>query len=192
MINTGDFFGIPQEDSLINKGTGRNYGAELTVEKFLGNGYYFLFTASVFDSKYKGYDDVLRNTAFNGNYVFNLLGGYEFSLKKERMLTVDMKAVWAGGRRFVPIDEALSAIEQAEERDWNLAYHDKYNDYFRTDLRIGLKINGKKTCQEWAIDLQNLTGFRSLFMEGWDAAENEKYTVYQQGFYPMFLYRIQF
>ncbi len=92
----------------------------------------------------------------------------------------------------MPIDEALSQIENSEERDWNLAYHDKYNDYFRTDLRIGFKVNGKKTSQEWAIDLQNLTGFQSLFMEGWDAEENKKYTVYQQGFYPMFLYRIHF
>jgi hypothetical protein len=192
LINTGDFFGIPQEDSLINNGTGRNYGIELTIEKFLSKGYYFLFTASVFDSKYKGYDNILRNTAFNGNYVFNLLGGYEFNLQKNRMLTLDIKAVWAGGRRYVPIDEALSEIENSEERNWDLAYHDKYNDYFRTDLRIGYKVNGRKTSQEWAIDLQNVTGFQSLFMEGWDAAENKKYTVYQQGFYPMFLYRIQF
>lgn len=192
MINTGDFFGIPQEDSLVNKGTGRNFGIELTVEKFLSKGYYLLFTASIFDSKYKGYDKILRNTAFNGNYVFNLLGGYEFSLSRNRMLTVDMKTVWAGGRRYVPIDEALSQIENSEERDWNLAYENKYDDYFRTDLRIGFKVNGKKTSQEWAIDLQNLTGFQSLFMEGWDPAENKIYTVYQQGFYPMFLYRIQF
>ncbi len=192
MINTGDFFGIPQEDSLINKGTGRNYGIELTVEKFLSKGYYFLFTASVYDSKYKGYDKILRNTAFNGNYVFNLLGGYEFSLRKNRMLTVDMKTVWAGGRRYVPIDEELSGIENSEERNWSNAYHDKYDDYFRTDLRIGYKVNGRKTSQEWAIDLQNITGFQSLFMEGWDAAEGKIYNIYQQGFVPMFLYRIQF
>ena len=192
MINTGDFFGIPQEDSLVNKGTGRNYGVELTIEKFLSKGYYFLFTASVFDSKYKGYDNNLRNTAFNGNYVFNLLGGYEINLRNNRMLTIDMKTVWAGGRRYVPIDEELSQIEHSEERNWDAAYDNKYNDYFRTDLRIGLKINGKRTSQEWAVDLQNLTGFQSLFTESWDAAENKKYTVYQQGFYPMFLYRIQF
>jgi hypothetical protein len=192
MLNTGDFFGIPQEDSLVNKGTGRNLGIELTVEKFLSKGYYFLLTASVFDSKYKGYDNVLRNTAFNGNYVFNILGGYEFSLRKNRMLTLDMKTVWAGGRRYVPIDEVLSRIKNSDERDWNLAYQNKYNDYFRTDFRIGFKINGKKTSQEWALDLQNLTGFQSLFMEGWDAAEQKIYTVYQQGFFPMMLYRIQF
>ncbi len=192
MINTGDFFGIPQEDSLVNKGTGRNYGIELTVEKFLSKGYYFLFTASIFDSKYKGYDGILRNTSFDGNYVFNLLGGYEYKLRKNKMLTVDVKTVWAGGRRYVPIDEALSALSNSEKRDWSLAYDKKYNDYFRTDLRIGFKINGNKTSQEWAVDLQNITGFQSLFLEGWDSAKKEKYYTYQQGFFPMFLYRIRF
>ncbi|MFO7655672.1 MAG: TonB-dependent receptor [Bacteroidales bacterium] len=192
MINTGDFFGLPQEDSLVNKGTGRNYGLEITLEKFLSNGYYFLFTASLFDSKYRGNDDILRNTAFNGNYVFNLLGGYEFNLRKGKMLTIDCKTVWAGGRRYVPINQTISDMNNAEERDWTLAYDMKYNDYFRTDLRIGFRINGKNTSQEWAVDLQNLTGFQSLFMEGWDTDKKEKYYVYQQGFYPMFLYRIRF
>ena len=38
----------------------------------------------------------------------------------------------------------------------------------------------------------NITGFQSIFMEGYDAGKQETYTVYQQGFIPMFLYRIQF
>ncbi|MFC2112426.1 carboxypeptidase-like regulatory domain-containing protein [Bacteroidota bacterium] len=192
MVNAGDFFAIPMEDSLENKGTGRNYGIELTVEKFLSNGYYFLFTASVFDSKYKGGDGVMRNTAFNGNYVFNLLGGYERKLGENLLLTLDLKTVLAGGRRYVPIDLEKSIQEGNEERDWNQAYEKKYDDYFRTDFRIGLKVNGKRASQEWAIDLQNITGFQSVFMEGYDAAKMEIYTVYQQGFIPMFLYRIQF
>jgi len=192
MANMGDFFGIPLEDSLVNSGTGRNYGIELTVEKFLSKGYYFLFTASIFDSKYKGSDGVLRNTAFNGNYVFNLLGGYERELGQNFLLTLDVKTVWAGGRRYVPIDLEASIESGSEERDWSRAYEDRYNDYFRTDFRIGLKVNGRRASQEWAIDLQNLTGFQSVFMEGYDSGKEEIYTVYQQGFVPMFLYRIQF
>ncbi len=192
MANAGDFFAIPMEDSLTNEGTGRNYGVELTVEKFLSRGYYFLFTASLFDSRYRGYDGILRNTAFNGNYVFNLLGGYERKLGENLLLTLDMKIIWAGGRRYVPVDLEKSIEEGNEWRDWDYAYEDKFNDYFRTDFRIGLKVNGKRASQEWAIDLQNITGYQSIFMEGYDAATNDIYTTYQQGFIPMFLYRIQF
>ncbi len=192
LANFGDFFGIPMEDSLLNNGTGNNYGIEMTVEKFLSKGYYFLFTTSLFDSKYKGYDGIKRNTAFNGNYVFNLLGGYEHRISEKIMLTVDLKAVWAGGRRYVPINVEASIRSGNEERDWNRAYENKYDDYFRTDLRIGLKKNNKRYNQEWGVDLQNLTGFQSIFMQGFDPEKAEVYTVYQQGFYPMFLYRINF
>lgn len=192
LINAGDFFGLPMEDSLENKGTGKNYGIELTVEKFLSKGYYFLFTASIFDSKYQGADGKTRNTAFNGNYVFNLLGGYERRLGQNLRLTLDLKTVWAGGRRYVPIDLEASIRTGSEERDWSRAYEDRYDDYFRTDFRIGVKLNGMRASQEWAIDLQNLTGFQSIFMQGYDVHKEEIYTVYQQGFIPMFLYRIHF
>jgi hypothetical protein len=192
LINSGGDFGIPREDSLINEGTGYNYGLEFTVEKFLNNGYYFLITASVFDSKYKGYDGITRNTAYNGNYVFNILSGYEYKFSEKAMLTFDIKTVWAGGKRYVPIDLEKSIGTKQEERDYTHAYESKYDDYFRTDLRIGFKLNGKRATQEWGLDLQNLTGYQSIFTEGYDSDKQEIYKVHQQGFLPMMLYRIQF
>ena len=192
LINSGDQFGIPREDSLVNKGTGKNMGLEFTFEKFLSNNWYFLFTTSLFDSQYTGYDGVWRNSAFNGNYVVNLLAGYEQKLGEHTILTFDIKTVWAGGKRFIPVDIAASAAEGSEIRDYSKSYSGKYDDYFRTDFRIGLKTNYKKFSQEWGIDLQNITGYRSIFMEGYDIQKAELYKVYQQGFVPMFLYRIQF
>jgi len=192
MLNVGDQFGISREDSLINTGKGMNYGAELTIEKFLVNGWYFLFTTSIFNSKYEAYDSKWRNTAFNGNYVFNLLGGYEHKLGERSMFTIDLKTVLAGGKRYVPIDLEASIEQNTEIRDWSKAYEDKYDDYFRTDLRLGIKINRVRFNHEFGIDLQNITGYRSIFMEGYDGNKQETYKVYQQGFIPMFLYRIQF
>jgi hypothetical protein len=192
LINAGDQFGMPREDSLLNQGTGRNYGVELTIEKFLDNGWYFLFTTSLFDSKYTGYDKTWCNTAFNGNYVFNLLGGYEHKLGKNSMLTFNVKTVLAGGKRYIPIDIEESLAQNKEVRDWSKVYSEKYDDYFRTDLRLGVKINKKKFSHEFAVDLQNITAYKSIFYEAWDVKNKEIYTVYQQGFIPMFLYRIQF
>ncbi len=191
-LNTGDNFGGPAEDSLVNVGIGRNFGLELTVEKFLSRGFYTLFTASVFDSKYQGYDKVWRNTAFNGKYVFNLLGGYEYKISKNGTLTFDLKTVWAGGKRYVPVDLQQSQLQGEDVRNWTKAYENKFDDYLRTDLRFGFRLNGKKVSQEWAIDLQNVLNYQSVFMEFYDPNENEVYYVYQQGFMPMFLYRIYF
>jgi len=192
MINAGDFFSLPMVDSLVNKGKGRNMGIEFTFERFLKNGWYLLFTASLFDSKYTGFDGIWRNTAFNGNYVLNFLGGYEFRVGKNSSITFDQKSVWAGGKRFIPVNFNESLAQGKEVRDWSRSFEKRYNDYFRTDLRIGLRINHRKFSQEWAVDLQNITGYRSIFLESYDPMLNEIYQVYQQGFMPMFLYRIQF
>jgi hypothetical protein len=192
MLNAGDFFAIPKVDSLVNEGKGRNLGMELTVERFLNKGWYMLFTASLFDSKYTGYDGVWRNTAFNGNYVFNLLGGYEFRIGRNSTLTLDLKTVWAGGKRFVPVDFDESLAKGEEVRDWSKSFENRYDDYFRTDLRFGFRLNHRKFSQEWAIDLQNITGYKSIFLESYDPQKNEVYQIYQQGFVPMLLYRLQF
>jgi len=192
LINSGDQFGTALADSLVNNGAGKNYGVEITIEKFLDKGWYILFTSSLFNSKYTGWDGKWRNTAFNGNYVFNLLAGYEHKLGERTMLTADLKTVWAGGKRYIPIDLQATREQHMDVRDYSRAYNEKYNDYFRTDLRIGIKINRNKFNHEWGIDLQNITGYRSIFMEGYDGNKDELYYVYQQGFMPMFLYRIQF
>lgn len=192
MLNAGDFFAIPKVDSLVNEGKGRNIGLELTLERFLNKGWYMLFTASVFDSKYMGYDGVWRNTAFNGNYVFNMLGGYEFRIGQNSTLTFDLKTVLAGGKRFVPVDFEASLADGEEVRDWSRSFESRFDEYFRTDLRIGFKVNHRRFSQEWAIDLQNFTGYKSIFMESYDPIENEVYQIYQQGFMPMFLYRVLF
>ncbi len=192
MVNAGDNFYITQVSGLVNDGIGENRGVELTIEKFLAKGFYFLFTSSLFDSKYRDGAGVWRSTAFDGGYVFNLLGGYEKRLSQKTMLTFDVKSVLAGGRHYIPIDVDASIASGEEERDYSRAWDDRYDDYFRTDVRIGIKLNGKKTSQEWAIDLQNITSYQSIFNEGFDFEKGEVYRVYQQGFYPMFLYRINF
>jgi hypothetical protein len=192
MLNSGDFFGIFTDDNLVNEGTGQNYGLELTLEKFLSKNYYILFTGSVFESKYTGYDGIERNTVYNGKYVLNLLAGYEKKLSDKLMITFDAKTVYAGGRRAVPIDEAQSQIDQEEVYDWHHAYEEKYSDYFRIDLRIGLKVNGKKFNQEWGVDLQNITNHLNVFSQGYDVKTGETTIVPQQGFMPMVLYRINF
>jgi hypothetical protein len=192
MLNNGSGYYIPTLDSLVNKGNGYNYGLELTLEKFLSQGYYALLTVSLYDSKYQGYDQKWRNTAFNSNYALNLLGGYEWKVGKNNFLTLDVRTVWSGGKRKTPINLAKS-IEAGEEKyDLEKVYSSKYKDYFRTDLRIGYKMNGKHFSQEWGFDLQNVGDHKNIFSEQYNDIKEEIATVYQQGFMPMMLYRVNF
>ncbi len=191
-VNEGAGFVISSLDSLVNKGTGKNYGVELTIEKFYSKNWYFLFTSSIYDSKYKAYDGIERNTVFNGNYVFNGLIGYEFNIGKNNILEFNVKGVWAGGKRIAPVDLEQSILERKEVIDYSRLYEEKYDDYIKADLRISFKMNRKKTSHEYAIDIQNVTNNKNVFQQFYNPVEEKIQTDYQTGIYPMFLYRFRF
>jgi hypothetical protein len=191
-VNEGAGFGINGVDSLQNKGNGTNYGLELTMEKFFKDNYYFLITGSLFESKYKGYDNIERNTVFNGNFVVNGLAGYEFKIGKNNSLGVDMKGVVAGGMRQVPvlIDQSIAAGKEID--DYAHLYDKRYDNYMKFDLRISFKQNGKRISQEYAFDLQNFTNNKNIFQQYYNPTTEKMQTEYQNGIFPMFLYRIRF
>lgn len=191
-LNLGADFNSPNVANLVSKGEGLNYGVEITLEKFYSKGYYFLFTTSLFESKYKASDKVLRNTAFNGNYVFNLLGGKEFKLSQKASITIDVRATYAGGKRYVPINLPASITYGDEVRDWSQAYVNKYPDYFRMDVKPGFKLSTKRLTHEWSVDIQNITKHENIFQQTYDLANKQIKTDYQLRFFVIPQYRILF
>jgi hypothetical protein len=192
LLSQGGGYGFMIFDNLENKGTGENKGIELTLEKFLHKGFYYLVTASIFDAGYRGYDGVWRNSAFNNNFVFNALSGYEWKLGRRSLLSVDLKTVYAGGTRYLPIDAERSAEEDGVRYRWDKAFDERFPDYFRLNGRITFRLNGRSVNQEWAIDLQNITNQKNIFIQNWNSKTKEISTSYQMGFMPMMTYRIYF
>jgi outer membrane receptor protein involved in Fe transport len=197
MLNYGADFYTPRFDSLVNKGTGRNYGLELTVEKFFSDGFYFLSTTSLFQSKYTTPYQTERNTVFNGNFVCNLLGGYEFKIGNGQVLAFDLKGVFAGGKRQMAIDLQKSIAAGTTEYNYDNIFSSRYKPYFRSDLRISYKMNKVKLSQEWAVDIQNITNHQNIYYEQFlfNQRDPQKSTIayaYQIGFYPMVTYRLTF
>jgi hypothetical protein len=80
LINQDDYF---VDKALVNDGEGKNIGLELTLERYLSNQYYFLFTTSLYDSKFKAKNGSWKNSRYNGNYVGNFLFGKEFKLGRK-------------------------------------------------------------------------------------------------------------
>ena len=192
IISQGGGYGFMIYDHMENSGTGENKGIELTLEKFLHKGFYYLVTASVFDAGYRGYDGVWRNSAFNNNFVFNALSGYEWQVGSKSLLSVDLKMVYAGGTRYLPIDAERSVREDGVRYNWEKAYEERFPDYFRLNGRVTFRLNGRSVNQEWALDLQNITNHQNIFIQNWNNQNNEISTSYQMGFMPMMTYRIYF
>lgn len=186
-LNVGNTFGPSDVDSLVNEGTGRNIGVELTLERYFNRGYYFLITTSLFDSKYKGSDGVQRNTAFNTGYVFNVLAGREIKVGRSRnnVLSASIKASSVGGRYVSPLN--LEASRERGEAVYNerLAYSEQQDPYFRADLRLAYRKEMRKRTLEVAVDLQNVTGRQNIFQQTYNRRTNRLANEYQQGFFPV-------
>ncbi|MEO8474514.1 MAG: TonB-dependent receptor [Chryseolinea sp.] len=192
-LNGGISFGIDAEDSLANAGSGRNYGLELTLERFFSKGYYFLITTSLFDSKYKGSDGILRNTAFNTNYVFNALAGKEWQIGGgKNFISVNIKLTTIGGKRLTPVNFEASQQRGTTVYDENNAFGAQQTPYFRTDLRLTYRKEYAHSTLETSLDLQNLTNHKNVFLQSYNPRTNTVITQYQQSFFPVPYVRFTF
>jgi len=195
IINEGSDFIFEQEGSLVNDGTGFNYGTEITLEKFFSNNYGLLLTGSLFESQYEGSDGIQRSTAFNNNYVVNALFGKEwkFGASGQNAWTFDTKLTSSGGRPFTPIDlEATRNNAGREVRMDNIAFSQRYGSYFRWDVKFGVRLNRKKVSHQFFVDFQNVTNRKNEFVRRYNEVTDQINTVEQIGFFPDVMYRIQF
>ncbi len=200
LLNEGANFQFESPDTLVNKGFGRNYGIELTLERFLSRGFYFLGTGSLYDSQYRGSDGVWRNTAFNGRYTVNLLAGKEFNIKlrkkkpekRKKTFIINLKTTRSGGQRYTPIDEAASLLQQRNVYIDNLAFSKKFPDYWRTDLKLGYKMNGKRVTVEWSLEITNIFNQKNVYNQTFNRKTGESYFTYQLGRVIIPQYRITF
>ncbi len=192
ILSQGAGFNFTVFDYMENSGEGKNMGVELTLERFLNQGFYYLFTASLFDSRQRGYDGIWRNSAFNNRFVFNVLAGYEWKLGSSSLLSVDLKTVYAGGNRYLEIDAERSLQEEGTRYKWDEAYSKQYPNYFRLNGRITFRLNRPGHNHEWGVDLQNITNHQNIFTQNWNSDSEEISTSYQMGFMPMMTYRIHF
>lgn len=192
MINFGADFRFPNRIGLTNDGTGNNYGLEMTVERFLDKGFYFLLTGSLFNSTYKGLDGVQRNTYYNSNYVSNALIGKEFVLSNHFTITLDARVNYAGGRRYTPVDLEASKLAGVEVLDDTQVFEAQYDPYFRPDFKLGFRHNTKKYTQSFSVDLQNFVGRKNIFVIRYDPVAEQLNTINQRGFFPDVRYQITF
>jgi hypothetical protein len=195
MINVGNALdGLPLVDSLYNHGTGRNYGVELTIEKFFSKHYYFLSTLSLYKSSYAGNDGVERPTAYDGGYVYNILAGYELALgkSKNKLLSLDVKYTTAGGNRYTPIDVNASIIQRQAVYDDSQAYSQKFTPYSRLDVKLSFRMNRKHTSHMLYVNIENILGRQNILDQIYDPTSHSVHTEYQLGVFPYGGYRLEF
>lgn len=180
---------------LVNKGLGRNFGLELTHERFLYKNLYYLLSASVYDSKYKAANGQWYNTRYNTNYSSSITIGREWTLsekRKSRIIGFNIKSLLVGGMRYTPIDLEASRAKGDVVYDANNNYKKQNPDYFRLDLRVSVKRNYRHLTSTLALDLQNATNRRNIGGQYFDDKTGEVKYWYQASLIPILSYRVEF
>lgn len=190
---------VNYDDGFVNMplqstGKGYNYGLELTFEKFFSKHYYFVVTASLFDSKYMAADGKWRNTAYNVNYVLNALGGKEFVIgkKKNNIFALNAKVIWRGGQRVTPIDlpASIAANETVYQND--KAFTEKLPDYFRIDFGMSYRRNKKKYSWTLSFDAQNVINRQNVARKVYNPETQQVVVARNLGIVPVVSYKVEF
>lgn len=183
------------DKELVNAGKGRNLGVEYTLEKYFNQNYYFLVTASLYDSRYKAKDNVYRNTKYNGNYAFNFLAGKEFRLgngAKANTLAVNVKLFLNGGRRYIPVNLEESRAKGETVYDYSLAWKNKLDNVKQMNLSLSYRINRPKTSHEIVLDILNVTNENARNWEYFNKYTGKLEYYRQLKMLPNIMYRVHF
>ncbi len=181
-------------NKFTNEGTGTNFGIDLTLERFLKNGYYYLLTASLFESKYTGGDNIERNTRYSNNYVVNFLFGKEWTLgaSKNKILGVNARLKAMGGQRMDPLNRELSNELGEVKYDHTRPFEDQKPDIYQLDLTISYRINKKNHASIWSLQVLNVLGRKEFYGYNYSYETNEVMEESYMIIVPNLSYKIEF
>ncbi|MES2652519.1 MAG: TonB-dependent receptor [Bacteroidota bacterium] len=186
---------------LVNKGSGKNYGIELTVERFFNKNYYYLVNASVYNSTYKALDGIERNTRFNGNYLVNVLFGKDFpklGKAQNKTFSFNSRVFFGGGKKIIPLlrgTDGNLAVDPASNRlyDYNKAYQKDIEDIYQITVSFSYKVNKPKATHELFLSIDNVTNNRGRLTEFYDPGEPGSVGYMRQyAVFPNLMYRVYF
>lgn len=152
--------------TLTNGGTGENYGLDVTLERFMNRGYYFLVTASVFQSFYTGGDGIRRDARFNKNFVFNILGGKEWQVgrgHRNNSIGINGKFSINGGDRQTPVDEDATSLMREVVYDDTRAFEEQKPTVYYLHLTVNYRKNKPRHASIWSFQILNALGAPEYF-----------------------------
>jgi CarboxypepD_reg-like domain len=183
-----------------NGGKGRNYGLDLSLQKYLTDRAFFLLAGSLYRSKF--YVPQLglvreewKSTRFDGGHTLNLTVGREFTKQKNGKTIINGisgKLAWLGGFRDTPIDLAASEATGYTVYFQQYAFTEKLDDYFRIDLRLYRKWNKTSKNSMLSLDIQNLTNRKNAQYHYFDTVQGKVLLKRQLGLLPIMTWRGEF
>ncbi len=180
---------------LENSGQGRNYGLDLSLQKYLTDRYFFLLAGSLYRSEYTAADGKWHATRFDGGHTLNLTAGREVAKQKNGKTIINGisgRVAWLGGFRDTPIDLVASKEVGYTVFQQQFAFTEKLDDYFRIDLRLYKKWNKTGKNSMLSLDIQNITSRKNAQYHYYDSVQDKVLLKRQLGLIPILTWRGEF
>jgi hypothetical protein len=195
IINDRSFF---QDKALVNEGAGRNYGIDLTLERYLKDGFYGMLTASVFKSEYRDAQGEWHHSRQDRGYITNILGGKEWMVgkSKKNVLGVNARLTLMGGDRYTPVPEGVTFEDIAKRADRSIPLVDGA-DPFSEQMKMNVgyafsvkyTINKKHTSHHFILEYLQMNTFQG---QTYDLRTHELVDKYTSLTFPNIAYRVEF
>lgn len=181
-------------EKLENSGKGRTYGIDFTLEKYLSQNYYFMITASLFDTRYLGGDKKWHNSRFNRKHLINLLFGKEWHSGKngQNIWSLNTRFAFQGGDRYSPLNQEASLETKDVVYNETRAFQEQFPASFVTHLTASYKINKNNRSKELSLKVINLTGQKDYYGYRYNLVKNSLSRNDQATFIPNISYKIDF
>ena len=195
IINHRSFF---QDRALVNEGAGCNFGIDLTLERYLKDGFYGMLTATLFKSEYRDAQGEWHHSRHDRGYITNILGGKEWMVGKSRknVLGVNGRLTLMGGDRYTPIPEGITFEDVAKRADKSIPEADGVDPYSaQMGMNVGYAfsvkytINKKHTSHHFIMEYLQMRTFQG---QTFDLSTHEIVDKYTSLTFPNIAYRVEF
>ena len=170
--------------ALVNDGTGRNMGIDITFERYFNNNFYWLFTASIFDSKFKGGDGIEYNTIYNKGFIANILGGKEFKINNN-ILSLN-------GRLYINRGNYVSPVDYSNQTNPSAFFIIRQPTNYRFDISASYTKNKANYNTTWSVQLLNALFSKCPMSPTENLTTNQFYYKYDIVVIPSISWKIEF
>lgn len=182
-------------DCLKNEGNAMNYGIDITLEQYMTRGFYYMATASLYNSKYRTADDgKWFDSRYNRHFTVNLLAGKEWMLgsSRQNILGLSGKVTVQGGDRYSPIDTESSMLQQDAVHDESNPCSCHFSPMVLAHLTVSYKLNRRNVSHEFAAKLINITGYKDYYGHRYNFHDNTVEAEREANVLPQISYKIYF
>ena len=195
IINHSQFF---QDRALVNEGAGRNYGIDLTLERYLKDGFYGMFTATLFKSEYRDAQGEWHHSRHDRGYITNILGGKEWMVGKSRknVFGVNGRLTLMGGDRYTPIPDDITYEDIMKRPDKSIPVVDGL-DPFSAQMKMNVgyafsvkyTINKRHTSHHFILEYLQMKTFQG---QTFDLRTHKIVDEFTSLTFPNIAYRVEF